>query len=213
MAAVMPLVAGACMGAAALSPAARQADINAHAFASAVDQAEIQQAMIAQSQGTSSAVRDFAMRMIGDHTNALRTRETAMANLGMGLGLNADAWTNGGTAGAGMNVGSGSAGNGYMLSNARMTALQTVLMANPASRPVIESAPAQLQFLQSLSGAAFDAGYIDQQIAAHQYTLQNMDQMIASGLLSAPVLAIVRAQRATVAGHLQMAQQIRAGLQ
>jgi predicted outer membrane protein len=221
MAAVLPLAAGACMGAAALSPGARQADIDAHAFASAVDQSEIQQAMIAQQQGASQGVRDFAARMINDHTSALRTREAAMAGLGMGLGLNSSAWATVGSSNA-MNVGSGSMGSGSMaygsgvtgtvLTSAGFGALQTVLASNAASRPVMDAAPATLQFLQSLSGAAFDPGYLDQQIAAHQYTLDNMDRMLASGMLSPQVMAILRAQRATVASHLQMAQQLRAGM-
>jgi predicted outer membrane protein len=223
MAAVLPLAVAGCMasaganGAMGMSPGSRQADVNAHAFTSAVDASEVQQGMLAQQRATRQAVRDFATRMVTEHTSALQMRESRMAQLGMGLGLRSDAWTaaSGGTTTSG-SVGSGSmnasAGGGTMLSSSGMTTLQSALLANPASRPVMEAAPAALQQLQSLSGAAFDRGYVDAQVQAHQYALQNLDRMIASGTLSPEVLGVMRTMRAAVASHLEMATQLRAQL-
>jgi predicted outer membrane protein len=235
MMAVLPLALAGCMASAGangemgMSAGSRQADVNAHAFTSAVDATEVQQGMLAQQQAVNASVRTFANQMVTEHTNALRMREARMAQLGMGLGMGSDAWAAGS-----MNVGSGSAngatnasttsgstgsgsmngsaGSGMMLSTSGMTALQSTLMENPASRPVMEAAPAALQQLQSLNGAAFDRGYIDSQVTAHQYALQNLDRMIASGTLSPEVLGLMRTMRAAVANHLQMATQLRAGL-
>ena len=221
--AMLPLALAGCMASAGanggmgMGAGSRQADVNAHAFTSAVDASEVQQGMLAQQRATRQAVRDFATRMVTEHTSALQMRESRMAQLGMGLGLRSDAWTaaSGGTTTSG-SVGSGSmnasAGGGTMLSSSGMTTLQSALLANPASRPVMEAAPAALQQLQSLSGAAFDRGYVDAQVQAHQYALQNLDRMIASGTLSPEVLGVMRTMRAAVASHLEMAAQLRAQL-
>jgi len=236
----------------AMAPGMRQADMNAHAFASAVDASEVQQGVLAQQRAASPAVRTFASLMATEHSNALRGREARMSQLGMGLGIGSSSWTassagaigagsgssgamntssagsgsgssgamntsNAGSGSAGMNMGSGSMGSGsaggaMMLTSDGMATLNGALLANSASRPVAQAAPAALQQLQGLSGAAFDRAYIDQQVAAHQYALQNMDRMIASGTLSPEVLGVVQAMRASVAGHLQTAMQLRAGL-
>jgi predicted outer membrane protein len=236
MMAVLPLALAGCMasaganGAMGMSAGSHQADVNAHAFTSAVDAAEVQQGMLAQQQAVNASVRTFANQMVTEHTNALRMREARMAQLGMGLGMGSDAWAAGS-----MNVGSGSAngatnvsttsgstgsgsmsgggsGSMMMMTPAGMSTLQSTLMDNPASRPVMQAAPAALQQLQSLSGTAFDRGYLDSQVTAHQYALQNLDRMIASGTLSPEVLGMMRTMRAAVANHLQMATQLRAGL-
>jgi predicted outer membrane protein len=224
--AMLPLALAGCMASAGANGSMgmsgnRHADMDAHAFTSAVDQSEVQQGMLAQSRAMNQAVRSFANRMVMEHTNALRTREARMAQLGMGLGMRGDGWTemSGGATTSG-SVGSGSMNGGsmngggsmMMLTPDGMSALHSTLMANPASRPVAEAAPAALQQLQGLSGAAFDRGYVDSQISAHQYALQNMDRMIASGALSPEVMGMMQTMRAAVADHLRMAQQLRTGL-
>ncbi|MFL5541059.1 MAG: DUF4142 domain-containing protein [Longimicrobiaceae bacterium] len=222
MVAVLPLAAAACMASAGANGSMAMAgtgqnDVNAHAFASAVDATEVQQGMLAQQKGVNENVRAFATRMVAEHSNALRAREAQMAQRGMGLGLGSNAWTGAtattsGSVGSGSMDASGSLGMGTGLTASGMSGLQSALMNNAFSRPVAEAAPAALRQLQALNGAAFDRGYIDSQVAAHQYALQNMDRMIASGTLSAEMLATMQAMRAAVANHLQMAQQLRAAL-
>lgn len=218
-AAALPLAVAGCMATAGSAAAPyRQVDMAAHAFTSAVDNAEVQQAMLAQSRSQNQAVRDFASRMIADHSTAFHMREMRMEQLGMGLLSGSSAFTQDMAMSGGMNgdmtmpaAGSGSMGasGAWYLTSAGNSALMNALLANPISRPVAEAAPGQLQQLASLSGAQFDRGYMDAQVSAHQYALQNLDRMLQTGGMSPEMTATMRNVRATVASHLQMAQQLR----
>lgn len=208
-------------------------DAAAHAFVSAVDMNEIETSMLAQERAADPAVRLFATMMVSSHTHALQAREARMAQLGMGLGLAADAWTPAGArwstapaaglhpaAGgarpqgqlqpAGMGAGAAATLRHEMaLTPAGTLAMREALMAHPASRPVMEMGMQTMQRLQGLGGAEFDSAYMDAQAAMHRDALENLDRMIAAGGVSAEVLGILEATRAAVAGHLEMAQAIR----
>ncbi|HYR12066.1 MAG TPA: DUF4142 domain-containing protein [Longimicrobium sp.] len=56
-----------------------------HAFLSAVDLGELQTSALATRRATSAEVRDFAQSMLGDHSNALHTREMLMQTENSGL--------------------------------------------------------------------------------------------------------------------------------
>lgn len=56
-----------------------------HAFLSAVDLGEVQTSMLATQRATNAEVRSFAQSMIGDHSNALHTREMLMQTENSGL--------------------------------------------------------------------------------------------------------------------------------
>lgn len=288
LAGLLPLAActAGSVGMSTLGPHG-QGDVAAHSFVSAVDAGEIQQAQLAQGRASSAAVRDFASRMITEHSNALAMREEQMQRAGLGLrtsahiaagntgwsppgpelngqgvisnsahdggvgttssgmgavstgtnGGNHDASANGqgvvssstpgggnGTTGTGM--GEVSAGSGSMdmsdmtgaftasmvLTPMGMQELNALLMQNPYSRPVAEAGMADLQALQAMSGREFDVAYMDRQIAAHQFALGNLDRMLAQGGMGRMITALLQQNRAAVAMHLQMAQQVRAGL-
>jgi predicted outer membrane protein len=112
----------------------------------------------------------------------------------------------------GMGMGSGAFTSSMVMSPSGMSDLNAVLMANPFSRPVAQGAMTDLQALQQLNGAAFDRMYITRQVEMHQYALTNIDRMLAQNTLSPDVRAIMTTQRAAVAMHLQMAQQLRSQL-
>ena len=148
-----------------------------------------------------------------------------------GSGVVSSSTTGGGngTTGTGMgevSAGSGSAGaSGSMdatgtgaftaqavLSPGGMQELNGLLLRNPYSRPVAQQAMADLAALGGLSGAAFDRAYMDRQVAAHQNALAALDRLLAQNTLGGGMRALLTTLRAAVAAHLQMAQQIRAGL-
>jgi predicted outer membrane protein len=74
------------MGAAAQDrEASDDNDRAVHAFLSAVDLGEVQSSMLATQRATNAEVRSFAQSMIGDHSNALHTREMLMQTENSGL--------------------------------------------------------------------------------------------------------------------------------
>lgn len=233
MAAAVPMALAGCMastgmnGDTGMSARNRQADMDAHAFASAVDATEVQQGMLAQQKAANASVRTFANQMATEHNSALRMRERQMAGMGMGMGMRSDGWTreasraygsgsmnasdamNTSNTAASMN---GGASDSMMMTASGMSGLESVLMANAASRPVMEAAPATLQRLRSLNGAAFDRDYLDAQVTAHQAALETLDRVIGSATLSPDVLQTMRTMRTATADHLRMATELRATL-
>jgi len=223
-AALVPLAA-ACAPAmggpsAALATASGQADVAAHSFVSAVDAGEVQLAQLAQARAQSQDVRAFAQRMITDHANALQVREAYLAQLGMELRastgalarMGEDGAESGAMAGSGGIGGRGAFTSAMVLDPSGMAELNAVLVANRFSRPVARATMADLQTLRQLNGAAFDRMYATRQVEMHQSALDNLDRMLAQRTLSPDVRGILTSQRAAVAMHLQMGQQLRSGL-
>lgn len=95
---------------------------------------------------------------------------------------------------------------------AGMAELSELLLRNPYSRPVAEHAMTDLVTLQQLTGAEFERAYMDRQVAAHQVALDRLERTLAQNRLSGGMEKLLIAQRDAVAGHLRVAQQIRAGL-
>jgi predicted outer membrane protein len=60
-------------------------DLAVHAFLSAVDLGELQSSLLATRRATSAEVRGYAQEMLGDHGNALHTREMLMQTENSGL--------------------------------------------------------------------------------------------------------------------------------
>ena len=209
--AAVSLGTSACMtGQAAMSPAMMQQMQGMHYFAMATHMGEIEEARLTLTKTTNAQVRDYAQRMVAEHTPALQ-REMQMASK-MGampaMGATVD-----------------------------MAAMRTMLMANPYSRPVVEGHMQAMQMLQSATGMAFDRSYMTRQVNAHAYALENMDRMMAAmghGDMAAGAMAghadhagmhanmemnanlspmeWHMMQRAMVAMHLQQARQMTASM-
>lgn len=204
--------------AAALAPAAAAAQTATaeqngravHAFLSAVDVGEVQTSALAQERAANAEVKAFAAAMVTGHTGALHAREAHVASEGEGL-LGAEM----GHAAAGPAGGDAHAGHGAAaaLTPAQLQAMQTALEQNPASRTLATANARNFQVLQGVTGAGFDATYMDAQIAGHRYALSALDRMIAQGGVTDEMLALMRTTRGTVAQHLEQAQAIRGRLQ
>jgi predicted outer membrane protein len=99
------------------------------------------------------------------------------------------------------------------LSPELLAAVEAALREHPVSRPVVQANARNLSVLRGVTPPQFDATYMDAQIAAHRYALTNLDRMISQGGVSDEMMGIMRATRATVATHLELAQAIRGRLQ
>lgn len=99
-----------------------------------------------------------------------------------------------------------------VLSMPVVVALDSALMLNPVSRPIVEVNARNLNVLEGLTGAQFDATYMDAQIAGHQYALTNLDRMINQGDVTNEVMTTLRNTRVIIAAHLEAAQVIRGRL-
>lgn len=226
----LSLGVSACMGGSGMNPAMMQAHSSMHAFSMAVDMGEIEEGQLAVARSTNPQVREFAQRMVTEHTAAMQKEEQMMASMGMGM-MRTGMIRGGNTgAGAGMNAEAGAGAD----MNMDMGRMRAMLMENPQSRPVVEGHVRAMQMLQGLNGMAFDRAYMERQVMAHRYALENMDRMMGhmgmSGSMHAgaggtmadhgagmqgrrhSMMAMHQAKRAAIAMHLQMAQQIMASM-
>jgi predicted outer membrane protein len=197
--------------AAAQTATAEQNGRAVHAFLSAVDVGEVQTSALAQERAANAEVKSFAAAMVTGHTGALHAREARVASEGEGL-FEAEI---GGHAAAGPAGGDAHAGHdaAAALAPAQLQAMQAALEQNPASRTLATAGARNFQVLQGVTGAGFDATYMDAQIAGHRYALGALDRMIAQGGVTDEMLALMRTTRGTIAAHLEQAQAIRGRLQ
>lgn len=176
LAALLSLGASACMmGGSGMSPAMMPHHQALHAISMASHMAEIEESQLALTRATTQPAREFAQRMVTEHTAAMRMGEQMMARMGMGM-MKMEGGASAGMGASGGNV-SGNASAGMAMDMGRMRA---ALMANPHSRPMVEDHMRAMQMLQGVTGAAFDQAYMNRQVMAHQMTLANMDRVMAS---------------------------------
>jgi predicted outer membrane protein len=201
--ALLSLGTTGCMmgGMGAMSPEMMQAHSAMAHFTMAVHMSEIEDAQMAMSKSSNAQVREFAQRMVTEHTAAMQREKQMMMSMGMEMGT-----------AAGMNM--------------DMARMRAILMENPHSRPVMEAHMQNMQRMQGMSGMAFDRAYMQNQVAMHRYALEGMDRMMpsmgmtpdgaaASGTMEAgmhgggnDMMSMMKNQRAMIASHLQMAQQM-----
>jgi putative membrane protein len=86
-----------------------------------------------------------------------------------------------------------------------------MLQNDPTSRMLVDNHMQAMSVLQSLSGMTFDRAYIQRQIDAHQYALQQLDRFIPM-IRRKSDRRRLEDFRSTVSMHLQMAQQIQASM-
>lgn len=205
--------------AAALMPAAARAQTATaeengravHAFLSAVDVGEVQTSALAQERAANAEVKAFANAMVSGHTAALHAREAHVA--GEGEAVFADEMGHAAAGGpAGGDAHAGHATAAAALTPQQLQALQAALEQHPASRTLATANGRNLQVLQGVTGAGFDATYMDAQIAGHRYALSALDRMIAQGGVTDAMLQVMRDTRGAVAQHLEQAQAIRGRL-
>lgn len=197
--------------AAAQTATAEQNGRAVHAFLSAVDVGEVQTSALAQERAANAEVKAFAQAMVTQHTGALHTREAHVAGEGEGLFPAELGHAAAGPAGGDAHAGRGAAA--AALTAAQLQSMQAALEQNPASRTLATANRRNFAVLQGVTGAGFDATYMDAQIAGHRYALSALDRMIAQGGVTDEMLALMRTTRGTIDQHLQQAQAIRGRLQ
>lgn len=185
------------------------ADMSANLTAVAAHQAEIEEAQVALSRATSDPVRQYAQRMIGEHSPLLQRDAQMATQMHAGMGqthAGMEMPGSGATASGGVSAGAGTGGSMGATVSADVRAM---LLANPTSARLVQDHVRAMQMLRSTPAAGFDRAYMQRQVQAHQMVLSQMDALMPS--VTNPQLRGVMAQeRPAVAAHLQMAQQMSA---
>jgi putative membrane protein len=81
------------------------------------------------------------------------------------------------------------------------------------SRQLTQGGEQARQQLSGLSGAAFDRGYIDNEVEYHQTVLQAIDATLIPNAQNAELKALLQQVRPAVQAHLEMARAIQTELQ
>jgi predicted outer membrane protein len=193
---VLGLGATGCMAGTAgagMSPALTQQASAMHHFAMAVHMGETEEAQLALTKTQNPQVRAYAQKMVADHTMGMQMEERMTMSMHMG--------ENHGPSNGSM----ASGGEMHM----DMAAMRAELAANPASRPVVEDHMRAMQMLQAMNGAQFDRAYMDRQVVAHRYTLEQMDRMMgemhtAMGMSGSSSQGAMAGSSGSHAGHAGM---------
>jgi predicted outer membrane protein len=94
---------------------------------------------------------------------------------------------------------------------ALMHPLAERLLANRFAQPIVASHQDAMMRLSSLSGRAFDLAYLDRQVAAHDYALRTLDNLLphVRQYGSAETAQMLETMRGSVSNHLAMARELR----
>ena len=96
--------------------------------------------------------------------------------------------------------------------NAKAVALAQRLGVTPRendmSRQLQQGADQARDSLARQSGAAFDRGYIDREVAYHQAVLDALDKTLIPGAQNAELKQLLQDVRPTIAAHLERAKSI-----
>lgn len=179
------------------------ADMSASLTAVAANQGEVEEAQLALSRATSDPVRQFAQRMVSEHTPLLQRDAQMVMQMHSAMGTSAGV---SGSASAGGMGSMGASANGAVSADVR-----AMLMSNPSSARLVQDHMQAMQRLQAASGADFDRAYMQRQVQAHQMVLSQLDALMP-GVTNPQLRSNLMQERPAVAAHLQMAQQITASM-
>ena len=100
--------------------------------------------------------------------------------------------------------------------NKQAVALATKLKVTPQDNDTSKSLKAggdkNLATLKTLSGAAFDKAYVDQEVAYHQAVLDAIDKTLLPGASNADLKALIVKVRPAIAAHLEHARHLQSTL-
>ncbi|MBV9774703.1 MAG: DUF4142 domain-containing protein [Gemmatimonadetes bacterium] len=201
---VAALCTAAMLSLGACSPAmmgTTSADMTANLTSVAAHQAEIEEAQLALSRAQGDGARQYAQRMISEHSPLLqRDAQMAMQMHHAAMGMS----------GSGMSASAGASMGG---SDGPMVSadVRAMLMANPTTARLVQDHMQAMQRLQSAPAAGFDRMYMQRQVQAHQMVLSQMDALMPA-VANPEVRAVMAQERPAVAAHLQMAQQMTASM-
>ena len=100
--------------------------------------------------------------------------------------------------------------------NKQAVALATKLKVTPQDNDTSKGLKAggdkNVAHLKTLSGAAFDKAYVDQEVAYHQAVLDAIDKTLIPGASNAELKALIVKVRPAIAAHLEHAKHIQSTL-
>lgn len=100
--------------------------------------------------------------------------------------------------------------------NKQATDLAAKLKVTPADNPTSQSLKAggekNVASLKSLTGAAFDKAYIDNEVSYHQAVLDAVDKTLIPGATNAELKALLVRVRPAFVAHLEHAKKIQSSL-
>ena len=92
------------------------------------------------------------------------------------------------------------------------TKLKVTPEDNPTSQALKSGGDKNVARLKTLSGAAFDKAYVDQEVAYHQQVLDAVDKTLIPGAKNAELKALLVKVRPAFVAHLEHAKHIQASL-
>jgi putative membrane protein len=149
--------------------------------------AEVQQSELALTKGVSPAVRDFAQRMIIDHSDAIRNTASLV-----GSPVETNVVSN--------NLGS--------MNEVLHAVTYTPLRTTPLSSKLADGSDQTMTALTSLSGTQFDQQYIATQIAEHQWLLDTLDASLIPSARGEALRSQLQSMRDQVENHLALARSV-----
>lgn len=95
---------------------------------------------------------------------------------------------------------------------ALVTKLGVTPEASDASRGLIDAGAANRARLATLTGAAFDRAYVDNEVAYHQQVIDVVDATLVPAATNAELKALLISVRPALAAHLEHARHVQAAL-